>query len=151
MVGGNVHTGAAPPWLQAMNKSNSGETNKDTNSDPGVSLSRAQKRKLNRLRNPKRVGAEWAERRRAEMAREAMGHQPSSGSLGLRIGSAWMPNFGRVWQTGSRKETRKEFEAETQLQHPKAYPPKQPKAVQPYVSKRQVCFRRLLGLMSSSF
>ena len=128
---GNVHSGAPPPWLQTMNK-NAGNINRG----PEAALSRAQERKLKKLRNPKRVGAAWAEQRRAEMAREALG-QPSR-AAGPEGGSGWMPNFGRVWQTGSRKETRKEFEVEKYLEATKPQPPRTPKAVQPYISKRQV-------------
>eukprot|EP00897_Mesotaenium_endlicherianum_P000084 jgi/Mesen1/10076/ME000074S09416 len=57
---GNVHSGAPAPWLAQ------GEAAGVT--PPPLVLSRSQERKLARLRNPKRVGAAWAERRRAELA-----------------------------------------------------------------------------------
>lgn len=88
------------------------------------------------LSNPKRVGAAWAEKRRVEMQREACGELLQKG---LEGGNGWLPNFGSVWQSGSRRETRKEFEAEKRLEkdlEPTTQPDK-PKIFQPYISKRQ--------------
>jgi hypothetical protein len=55
--------------------------------------------------NPKRVGAAWAEKRRAELEMEKEGE-----IVPITSDSSWLPNFGSVWQSGTRKESRKEFE-----------------------------------------
>eukprot|EP00250_Pteridium_aquilinum_P011544 c20142_g1_i3 orf=634-1050(+) len=124
---GNVHTGAPPPWLQT------GDIK--VNSAPAVPLSRAQERRLKKSRNPKRVGAAWADKRRAEMEREKAG---VCLKRGLESDKGWLPNFGGVWQSGSRRETRKEFESEKWLcKGLEASKPEKPKVVQPYISKRQ--------------
>jgi hypothetical protein len=57
-----VHTGA-PPWLEA---SEHDPKNLSINSRGRPSSEKGKSRKL----NPKRVGAAWAERRRAEMEME---------------------------------------------------------------------------------
>ncbi|PNT64894.1 hypothetical protein BRADI_4g34656v3 [Brachypodium distachyon] len=79
--------------------------------------------------NPKRVGAAWAERRRAEMELEKQGKLVPDTS-----DSNWLPNFGSVWQSGSRKESRKEFEQNHKL-HEKNNPELSPE-IKPYISKR---------------
>lgn len=48
----------------------------------------------------------------------------------------WLPNFGRVWQAGSRKESRKEFEMEKRKLPSVETQPEMPIDVQPYISKR---------------
>ena len=50
--------------------------------------------------------------------------------------SSWLPNFGSVWQSGSRKESRKDFEKNLKL-HEKNSPESLPE-IKPYISKRMV-------------
>lgn len=124
---GNVHTGAPPPWLKPQPGAESSS----------AILSRSQERKLAKLRNPKRVGAAWAEQRRAELAAN---HQKSDSSS-LQTNAEWLPKFGRVWQSGSRRESRREFEAEKKLGDKRGLPAGSPlpaSDVKPYISKRQV-------------
>ncbi|RCV12395.1 hypothetical protein SETIT_2G266400v2 [Setaria italica] len=117
----NVHTGAPPPWLKANEH------------DPKNFLLRScgppLKGKLRKL-NPKRVGAAWAERRRAEMEMEKRGEIVPETS-----DSSWLPNFGGVWQSGTRKESRKDFEKklkhhDTKSNHELSL------EIKPYISKR---------------
>lgn len=89
---GNVHSGAPPPWLDATN---------------GIHLEPSAKPVKSKL-NPKRVGAAWADRRKLEMEMERKGQLPAN-----RYDASWLPNFGRVWQSGTRKDSRKEFQVET--------------------------------------
>ncbi|CAM6118783.1 unnamed protein product [Calypogeia fissa] len=99
---GNVHSGAAPPWL----RQNLGEADSSGSLLP---LSRTQQAKLSKIQNPNRVGAAWAQRRRAELEAEKNGEMLT---MQGKDGSLWFPSFGRVWQSGPRRDTRKEFEAE---------------------------------------
>lgn len=55
-----------------------------------------------------------------------------------KFDSNWLPDFGRVWQSGSRKESRKEFQVETNTSHKDENQAVMPIELQPYVSKRQV-------------
>ena len=68
--GGNVHSGAPPPWFTAI------ERNKlDAKLKPGVGnlfSSHSELVKSSKL-NPKRVGAAWAERRKIELELEKKG------------------------------------------------------------------------------
>ncbi|XVF54695.1 hypothetical protein PTKIN_Ptkin05aG0201600 [Pterospermum kingtungense] len=52
----------------------------------------------------------------------------------------WLPNFGRVWQSGSRKESRKEFKIEKQkfLKVESHSETEMPIKIQPYITKRMV-------------
>lgn len=127
---GNVHSGAPPPWFEAT------EGNKiNVLQKPGFGslTSPINKSGKSHKLNPKRVGAAWAERRKIELEMEKRGEIVTS-----NCDVNWLPNFGRVWQSGSRKESRKEFETEKQ---------KLPKVenqsdlsikIQPYISKRMV-------------
>jgi hypothetical protein len=114
---GHVHSGAPPPWLKQDSRMEgnwliTGGAAENSSSDV-LPLSRAQQAKLLKMRNPNRVGAAWAERRRAEIAREQGGEASSRGEgEDLSPSQSWLPNFGRVWQSGPRKDSRKEFEAE---------------------------------------
>ncbi|CAN6218284.1 unnamed protein product [Urochloa humidicola] len=116
----NVHTGAPPPWLKANEH------------DPKNLLLRncgplkGKSRKL----NPKRVGAAWAERRRAEMEMEKRGEIVPEAS-----DSSWLPNFGGVWQSGTRKESRKDFEKRLKHHNTKSNH-ELPLEIKPYISKR---------------
>ncbi|KAL5858793.1 hypothetical protein ACOSQ4_000089 [Xanthoceras sorbifolium] len=124
-VGGNVHSGAPPPWLEA--------TDGDRLELKPVlrsfvsSSNKSGKSKL----NPKRVGAAWAEKRKKEMEMEKRGEIVKSD-----CDPNWLPNFGRVWQSGSRKESRKEFEIEKQKQPNVQCQLEMPVTLQPYISKR---------------
>ncbi|CAI9113314.1 OLC1v1013891C1 [Oldenlandia corymbosa var. corymbosa] len=121
--GGNVHTGAPPPWLSASesiqldDKSNSGFPHHD------VKIAKSSKL------NPKRVGAAWAERRKIELELQKRGALVNSST-----DANWLPNFGRVWQSGSRKESRKEFMGE--ISHKVDDQMDNVNQLQPYVSKR---------------
>lgn len=115
---GNVHSGAPPPWLEATG----GDEQRPV-------LNKSRKSKL----NPKRVGAAWAEKRKREMEMEKRGEIVKSD-----FDPNWLPNFGRVWQSGSRKESRKEFEMEKHKNPDVDCRLEMPVAVQPYISKRMV-------------
>ncbi|XP_074328621.1 TITAN-like protein isoform X2 [Apium graveolens] len=115
---GNVHSGGPPPWFSSTDEKPSNEKQR-----PGKSS------KL----NPKRVGAAWAERRKIEMEMEKRGE-----IVPTKFDSNWLPDFGRVWQSGSRKESRKEFQVETNTSHKDENQVVMPTELQPYVSKRQL-------------
>ncbi|CAN8273991.1 unnamed protein product [Cochlearia groenlandica] len=127
---GNVHTGAPPPWLSA--------------SDGNISIFQLNQSEITKFQdkipvktcklNPKRVGAAWAERRKIEMGMEKKGHAMNSNT-----DADWLPNFGRVWQSGTRKESRKEFEKEKKRKLVKTESistEPEPVQIQPYISKR---------------
>ncbi|XP_019176558.1 PREDICTED: TITAN-like protein isoform X3 [Ipomoea nil] len=124
---GNVHSGAPPPWLNAIEQnqlefvSNSGENDL---------YYLSQKRKSSKL-NPKRVGAAWAERRKREMELEKKGELVMN-----KADANWLPNFGRVWQSGSRKESRKEFQIENKISGKIGSQSTTVVQLQPYISKR---------------
>ncbi|KAL3684285.1 hypothetical protein R1sor_002307 [Riccia sorocarpa] len=141
---GNVHSGALPPWLKPSNGQQSGLQAAIAHSpSPSLPLSRTQQRKLAKLRNPNRVGAAWAERRLAEMERERRGEVVEKS---VPDSSVWLPSFGRVWQSGSRRETRKEFEAEKRREGKRKSSGRSKDVasgaveIRPYVSKRLVNF-----------
>ncbi|XP_059290127.1 TITAN-like protein isoform X1 [Lycium ferocissimum] len=124
---GNVHSGAPPPWFNATEQSQL-----DFTSNPGRSdllpLSNQKKSKL----NPNRVGAAWAERRKVELELESKGERVAN-----TFDVNWLPNFGRIWQSGTRKESRKAFQLEN---HKSAKVESQSESMvqlQPYVSKRK--------------
>ncbi|CAI0548121.1 unnamed protein product [Linum tenue] len=119
---GNVHTGAPPPWLEMTVEHHPEDTSVPLSSKKGKS-------KL----NPKRVGAAWAEKRKAELEMEKRGEIVNSD-----CGPNWLPNFGRVWQSGSRKESLKEFESEKPELPKVEVDPEMPITLRPYVSKRMV-------------
>lgn len=130
---GNVHTGAPPPWLDAT---------KGDNLDPAwkpISRnhvhSRAEKSKL----NPKRVGAAWAERRKLELEMERRGERVNN-----NFDANWLPNFGRVWQSGTRKESRKEFQTESKATQEADNQSEPLMPVQPYISKRMVNYAHFI-------
>jgi hypothetical protein len=118
-----VHTGAPPPWLKA-NEHDPNNLLLRSCGPPGKGKSR----KL----NPKRVGAAWAERRRAEMEMEKRGEIVPETS-----DSSWLPNFGGVWQSGTRKESRKDFEKNRKLQDTNSNH-ELSLEIKPYISKRMV-------------
>ncbi|KAF7833984.1 TITAN-like protein isoform X1 [Senna tora] len=123
--GGNVHSGAPPPWFEATEGI-------QINAKPisGDLVSSLNKSGNSKKLNPKRVGAAWAEKRKIEMEMEKRGETVN------QCDANWLPNFGRVWQSGSRKESRKEFEREKQKLFKLEVEPEIPIKIQPYVSKR---------------
>jgi len=118
----NVHTGAPPPWLKA----NEHDPKNLSLKSCGLSSRKGKLRKL----NPNRVGAAWAERRRAEMEMEKQGEIVPATS-----DSSWLPNFGSVWQSGTRKESRKEFEKSHKIHDTKSDHDLSLE-IKPYISKR---------------
>ncbi|CAI9267309.1 unnamed protein product [Lactuca saligna] len=120
---GNVHSGAPPPWLNTTN---------GIHVDPGMETDPVIKPVKSKL-NPKRVGAAWAEKRKIEMEMERNGELPAN-----RFDASWLPNFGRVWQSGSRKDSRKEFQVEKKkpLKDEKNHSDDSSLQLQPYISKR---------------
>lgn len=126
--GGNVHTGAPPPWFEAAEES---QLNVGFQQVLGGFASSSNKSGKSKKLNPKRVGAAWAERRKMEMEMEKRGEL-----LKKEFDANWLPNFGRVWQSGSRKESRKEFESEKQNVPKVESVPTEPVKIQPYISKR---------------
>ncbi|CAB4280501.1 unnamed protein product [Prunus armeniaca] len=127
---GNVHSGAPPPWLEADEEIQFTVPLKPAS---GTRISPSNKSGKSKKLNPKRVGAAWAERRKREMEMEKRGEIVKSD-----CDANWLPNFGRVWQSGSRKESRKEFELEKQKLPKVESEFEMPIKIQPYVSKRMV-------------
>ncbi|MCL7028815.1 hypothetical protein MKW94_009019, partial [Papaver nudicaule] len=124
----NVHAGAPPPWFDTVEESQllhktAGVSENDISSSSRKSV------KSQKL-NPKRVGAAWAERRKLELEME------KRGEIVTNFDADWLPNFGRVWQSGSRTESRKEFEMDKQKLPEVDSEPDVPIMIQPYVSKR---------------
>lgn len=52
--------------------------------------------------------------------------------------SNWLPNFGRVWQLGTWKESRKEFDIEKQKRSKAISHTEIPMKIQPCISKKMV-------------
>ncbi|XP_057972292.1 TITAN-like protein isoform X7 [Malania oleifera] len=123
---GNVHSGASPPWFD-------GTEEKKLSVPPKTvmdSLVSSKAGKAPRL-NPKRVGAAWAEKRKIELQMEKRGEIVAN-----NFDNDWLPNFGRVWQSGSRKESRKEFEMEKRKHLKDESQSDTSFTIQPYISKR---------------
>lgn len=126
---GNVHSGAPPPWFNETEKSHL-----DFISNPGGSDLPPPNKKKSKL-NPNRVGAAWAERRKAEMELESKGELVTN-----NYDVNWLPNFGRVWQSGTRKESRKEFQVENNKSAKVESQSQSMVQLQPYISKRKVSY-----------
>ncbi|KAK4801767.1 hypothetical protein SAY86_022254 [Trapa natans] len=125
---GNVHSGAAPPWLDSSEHSLMDYSLESVSAANGSVPNRSEKsQKL----NPKRVGAAWAEKRKIEMELEKRGEISKS-----TCHPDWLPNFGSVWQSGSRKESRKEFEMEKQNLSKGGTQYDVSSEIKPYISKR---------------
>ena len=103
---GNVHSGAPPPWFVATEEKPLNGRLIPGSGSSNLASSPTKSGKSQKL-NPKRVGAAWAEKRKIELEMEKRGEIVTS-----NFDVDWLPNFGRVWQSGSRKESRKEFEVE---------------------------------------
>ncbi|GMH16729.1 hypothetical protein Nepgr_018570 [Nepenthes gracilis] len=125
----NVHSGAPPPWFEATKDAN--ESCQWDRVGMNSVVSRPSKSQKSSKLNPKRVGAAWAERRKIELEMEKKGEVIANSSE-----VEWLPNFGRVWQSGSRKESRKEFEKEKHKLPKDEAPSQTVIKMQPYVSKR---------------
>lgn len=124
---GSMHSGAPPPWFEVTEGN---QINVEPVPAAGSLVSPNKSGKSKKL-NPKRVGAAWAERRKIEMEMEKRGE-----TVKCACAADWLPNFGRVWQSGSRKESRKEFEVEKQKFLELGSQPDMPVEIKPYVSKR---------------
>ncbi|KAK4351163.1 hypothetical protein RND71_030476 [Anisodus tanguticus] len=123
---GNVHSGAPPPWFNATEKSQL-----DFILNPGRNDPPPSNQKKSKL-NPNRVGAAWAERRKVELELESKGELVTN-----TFDVNWLPNFGRVWQSGTRKESRIEFQLEN---HKSAKVESQSQSMvqlQPYVKRKR--------------
>ncbi|KAL2553489.1 TITAN-like protein [Forsythia ovata] len=122
---GNVHTGAPPPWFDAT------EGNQlDVGQKPALSNFVSHSGRSSKL-NPKRVGAAWAERRKKELELEKKGELVTN-----NFDANWLPNFGGVWQSGTRKESRKDFHMENKTSLKVESQSEKPISLQPYISKR---------------
>lgn len=129
-IKGNVYSGALPPWLEGFEARNEHGQSRG----PRVNGTHKNSRKTSKL-NPNRVGAAWAEKRKLELEMEKRGEIVANSS-----DANWLPNFGRVWQSGSRKESMKEFKKE-KLNVPKVESQAECKTeseikLHPYISKR---------------
>ncbi|GFP99071.1 titan-like protein [Phtheirospermum japonicum] len=122
----NVHSGAPPPWFDATNGNQLTDVLKPEQGD----LVSSKARKFSKL-NPKRVGAAWAERRKLELELERRGERVNS-----NYDANWLPNFGRVWQSGTRKESRKQFQLENKASSEADDESEMLVPLQPYISKR---------------
>lgn len=138
---GNVHTGAPPPWFDLSQGNQLDSTRRPEPSN----LKSPKSGKSSRL-NPKRVGAAWAERRKLELELEKRG-EPLTNTFNPN----WLPNFGRVWQSGTRKDSRKEFQMESTLSYKEDVESENRMPLQPYISKKMVKFAFLLSLINSRF
>ncbi|KAL6579747.1 hypothetical protein OROMI_007771 [Orobanche minor] len=123
---GNVHSGAPPPWFDTTSQNQLDSAFKAEQDD----LVASKARKSSKL-NPKRVGAAWAEKRKLELELERRG-----GLVNNNYDAKWLPNFGRVWQSGTRKESRKEFQTENKASAQADNQMEILMPLQPYVSKR---------------
>ncbi|XP_042502244.1 TITAN-like protein isoform X2 [Macadamia integrifolia] len=128
---GNVHSGAPPPWFEDKYEDN--QLNVEVNAGLCTSSFASPLEKIGKTQklNPKRVGAAWAEKRKIELEKEKRGEIVSG-----NCDTDWLPNFGRVWQSGSRKESRKEFEKEKQKFLKADSLTETTTKIQPYISKR---------------
>ncbi|PRQ16977.1 putative Coiled-coil domain-containing protein [Rosa chinensis] len=127
-AGGNVYTGALPPWFAADEEN---QLSIPIQPVSGTLLPPSSKSGKSKKLNPKRVGAAWAERRKRELEMEQRGEIVKSD-----YDANWLPNFGGVWQSGTRKETKKEFELEKLNSVKVESQSEMPIKIQPYVSKR---------------
>eukprot|EP00742_Colponemidia_sp_Colp-10_P003537 GILJ01003768.1.p1 GENE.GILJ01003768.1~~GILJ01003768.1.p1 ORF type:complete len:295 (+),score=34.32 GILJ01003768.1:122-1006(+) len=87
---GNVHTGGRPPWLL-----DDEEFNQDD-------------------RHEARRGKDTSHRKRRKLS----GRASASVSGRKSVSSEWLPDFGRVWNAGSRSDSRKEFLSEVSTKPP---------------------------------
>ncbi|GFZ11934.1 coiled coil protein [Actinidia rufa] len=135
---GNVHSGAPPPWLDAT------EGNiLNVRPKPDLGASSLNKSGKSQNLNPKRVGAAWAEKRKWELELEL---EKRGEIVPNNFDANWLPNFGRVWQSGSRKESRKEFVVENKNSLTGETQSETLNDIQPYVSKRMCVVNQLASV-----
>ncbi|XP_037633166.1 coiled-coil domain-containing protein 84 [Sebastes umbrosus] len=91
--GGNVHTGAVPPWLQEDPLEGSSAAGAHPEIGPSLQdfLKRKEQEKLKKL-PPNRVGANFDHSSQTD--------------------ANWLPSFGRVWNSGRRWQSRHQFREE---------------------------------------
>ncbi|KAF8408425.1 hypothetical protein HHK36_007577 [Tetracentron sinense] len=126
---GNVHSGASPPWFEANEENQLLNDQINTGLCMDGLVSPLDKSGKSRKLNPKRVGTAWAEKRKIELEME------NRGEITNNCDADWLPNFGRVWQSGTRKEST-EFETEKQKLLMVDGLLETPIKIQPYMSKR---------------
>ncbi|KAF9602248.1 hypothetical protein IFM89_025958 [Coptis chinensis] len=127
---GNVHSGAPPPWFERSEENEiNGQVGTGLHKNDIVSSSK--KNGKSQKLNPNRVGAAWAEKRKIELEMEKRGETVTNS-----CDANWLPNFGRVWQSGSRRESRKEFQMESEKSLKTNSLSETPIKLQPYISKR---------------
>ncbi|KAH7858482.1 hypothetical protein Vadar_024349 [Vaccinium darrowii] len=128
---GNVHSGAPPPWFDVNEENLRKGKSKQGFGSSNLASSLKKSGKSQKL-NPKRVGAAWAEKRKIELEMEKRGEIATD-----NFDVNWLPNFGRVWQSGTRKESRKEFQVENKNSQQGETQSETSIEIQPYVSKRK--------------
>lgn len=128
---GNVHSGAPPPWFDVNEENLRKGKSKQGFGSSNLASSPKKSGKSQKL-NPKRVGAAWAEKRKIELEMEKRGEIATD-----NFDCNWLPNFGRVWQSGTRKESRKEFQVENKNSQKGETHSETSIEIQPYVSKRK--------------
>ncbi|XP_060643617.2 centrosomal AT-AC splicing factor [Anolis sagrei] len=90
--GGNIHTGAKPPWMmEEEEEEEEGASQGQIGPSYEEFLKEKEKQKLKKL-PPNRVGANFD-------------HTSETGE-------GWLPSFGRVWNHGRRWQSRHQFKAE---------------------------------------
>lgn len=90
--GGNVHTGAVPPWLQEdPQEGSSGTARQEIGPSLQDFLKQKEQEKLKKL-PPNRVGANFDHSSQTD--------------------ANWLPSFGRVWNSGRRWQSRHQFREE---------------------------------------
>ncbi|MBN3271093.1 CCD84 protein, partial [Polyodon spathula] len=91
-IGGNVHTGATPPWLkQDPEEGGSGIPEPQAGPSHEEFLKHKEQEKLRKL-PASRVGANFDHASQTD--------------------AGWLPSFGRVWNSGRRWQSRHQFRAE---------------------------------------
>ncbi|PNT01339.2 hypothetical protein POPTR_015G096700v4 [Populus trichocarpa] len=119
MAGGNVHTGA-PPWFEATQEN---QLNIQVTPISSRSVLVANKSgKAHKLNQKRGLLGQKGERWRWQVVKSD-------------CDANWPPNFGRVWQHGSQKESRKEYESEKQKLPNVESHTEMPVRIQPYISK----------------
>ncbi|XP_015192878.2 centrosomal AT-AC splicing factor [Lepisosteus oculatus] len=90
--GGNIHTGATPPWLQ---------------DDPQEEGSRGAGREIGPSHE------EFLKRKEQEKLRKLPSHRVGANfDHSSQTDAGWLPSFGRVWNSGRRWQSRHQFRAE---------------------------------------
>ncbi|KAL7179594.1 hypothetical protein ACSBR1_042900 [Camellia fascicularis] len=127
----NVHLGAPPPWFDATEEN-------PLNEQVTLLLLAIRKSQL----YPKQMGAAWEEKRKIEMERKG---EIVTNNFDVN----WLPNLDRVWQSGSLKDSRKEFEVENKHSSRAELQSETSIKIQPYISKQMVHVWQLVNLLAS--